>query len=116
MTVTLIPVLVVLALALVLVLGVMRLVQRQDRRVDEAERSTTATLRYRVPEGQDPTAVLTSLREAGYEPVTEGDLVVVPVLADTHDERERVRGALQHAGTGLEAPAPPGNPVRFVDE
>lgn len=113
MAVSLIPILIITAAAVAAILGVVALSRRQNRRRAEVEDPTTPTLRYRVPEGQDPLAVLTAVRQAGYEVVTEDDLVVVRA---GEEQRESVRATIEGAGINVENPTPPGHPVRFVDE
>jgi hypothetical protein len=115
MAVSLIPVLIVLVVALLLIGGVVHLAQRQERLA--AERPTAPTLRYLVPEGQDPAAVLEVLHAEGYDAVPEGgETVVVTLLVDSPRERQRVRAALEDMDRNAEPSPSQGEPVRFLDE
>lgn len=77
MAVSLIPALIILGLLVLVVAGAIVLSRRQDRAVAEADRPNVPTLRYQVPEGQDPVALVSALREEGYDAVAEGEHVVV---------------------------------------
>lgn len=95
-----------------------RATQERVRAHQWAKSEDVDTLRYRVPEGQDPAAVMAALRGEGFEPV--GDIddsqdVLVPCRTDS--DRERVREAIAVAGMNLEdedGTGPDG--VRFLDE
>ena len=77
-------------------------------------------LYYRVPEGQDPVAVVTALRLAGFEveqdaSSTYGGQVVVTGAAARREEVRRV--IAENADLNLETdPAGGSDGVRFVDE
>lgn len=116
MSAALVPIVIVLAAAALVVLAVTGLTRRQNRQVAKSERPTTADVRYRVPEGQDPAVVLVALRDAGYEATGENDLVIVSVLSDTPEQRDRVRGVIRDAGLSMEDKISSGDRVRFVDE
>jgi hypothetical protein len=88
----------------------------EQQRPDE-----TGTLRYRVPDHQDPVVALTALTEAGYLAVPEsvnGERYVAIYCPRGSDEaRERVRSVLaaNADATSLEGPRQEA-PVRFADE
>jgi hypothetical protein len=98
-----------------------RAVQHSDR----LQRDDRSTLRYEVPEGQDPAVVLAGLRQAGYdasadsEPGPSSPIVIIGARGGGPD-REAVRRTL----TGLDGtnvvPEESGqvqrSQVRFVDE
>lgn len=101
-------------LALVLLALVIAL--RLRRRPKKAE-----SLRYQVPVGQDPAAVIAALRQAGYEvrrdhePTRIQDVVITcPDGADS--ERARVRSVIAGAPVDLGGGAAPEHPVVFEDE
>jgi hypothetical protein len=78
------------------------------------------TLRYRVPNGQDPAMLLASLTHSGFaavtEPVRDGKDVVVSCPDGRDNQRDRVRTAIQDASDmgGSDWPRP--QHVRFLDE
>jgi hypothetical protein len=79
------------------------------------------TLRYRVPNGQDPVVVTTSVIKHGYvarldEHGGTGDRLVVVACPHGEADREQVREAIAEAGTSVDDPAPTRHAVRFVDE
>ncbi len=91
--------------------------------VREGEVGTTLdpdSLRYPVPEGQDPAAVLAVLAEHGYRAGVidaHGERVVAIDRPSASDEdREAVRAVIAEAGTALQDAAPMPGPVRFDDE
>ena len=112
----------ILIIVVVLVVGVLmvRQVARREMAVEEhAAEPDTDTLRYRVPEGEDPVAVVAALQAQGYEAVTDHRhgrqdvLVVCPVSA--RQDREPVRAVIARAEANLEGD-PSQHPVRFIDE
>jgi hypothetical protein len=116
----LVPVVIVVVL---LVLGVVML-KRLDRaghqRRDEVM-TAPHTLRYYVPEGQDPAAVLVALSRHGFEAVPDPDdvhaLVIMCPLGSA--QREEVRVVLENEATQTldeQDQHVPAGPVRFLDE
>ncbi|RYP82470.1 hypothetical protein EKO23_21580 [Nocardioides guangzhouensis] len=76
---------------------------------------------YRVPQGQDPAAVVAALHGHGFDAVSEpgprGVDVAVPCRADDPDVRERVRAVIAVPVPGnLEGDPAPAGRVRFADE
>lgn len=112
--VALLVILVPVALAVVAVAAVKR---RDDAVKREVPRNET--LRYRVPEGQDPAAVLAALEVEGYaatmSPAPASDVVVIPCQRGADHERAHVRAVIAHAALNLEDD-PGDHPVRFADE
>lgn len=120
-----VPVLVVLV-----VIGVM--LKRFGAKTEHHREEVMAaphTLRYHVPQGQDPAAVLVALSRAGFEAVTEPDnAYAVTIMCPLGpDQREEVRTVLENEtastleGTergeqDAEPAATPAGGVRFVDE
>lgn len=113
-------VLVIVAVLVAVVFAAVRFTQREQQHETEVLDSGDPTLVYRLPEGQDPAAVLAALRREGFDaaPVPGGTghevLISCPDGVDRH--RAEVRGVIQHAATlegGDEQHVPP---VRFTDE
>ncbi|HET8666209.1 MAG TPA: hypothetical protein VFM08_17975, partial [Nocardioides sp.] len=85
-----------------------------------------STLRYEVPEGQDPAAVLAGLRGAGYdaspdsEPGPSSPIVIIGEAQGGEPDREAVRRTLTELdGTNVvpeESATVRRSRVRFVDE
>lgn len=77
-------------------------------------------LRYEVPDGQDPAAVLAALRNSGYVASAEqqagnqGLLIGLP--EGERPDREQVRSVIAGANTNLEGDASPAATPRFDDE
>lgn len=79
------------------------------------------SLRYHVPVGQDPAAVIAALRQAGYEVVrdeapTRIQDVIIMCPAGADKERNRVRSVIAHAPIDLEGAPAPAHEVVFEDE
>lgn len=78
------------------------------------------SLRYRVPVGQDPAAVVAALRQAGYyvtrdeAPTRIHDLLITDATGSL--DREAVRTAIERAPIDLEGAPAPQHRVVFVDE
>jgi len=97
---------------------------RQDemRKRGEAVDEVVESLRYHVPVGQDPAAILAALQLEGYEAVRDDDLATQDILILTPSgadrERAKVRAVLAHeAPLNLEGdPKPRDYEVRFADE
>jgi hypothetical protein len=80
------------------------------------DRPETATLRYPVPEGQDPVPVVTALKDEGFDALADGHEVVVKVPTDAERHRSRVREVIAAAPRNLEGDPSPSQGVRFADE
>lgn len=112
MSAIVVPVLLVLVVLVLVAVGLRWAGRRQDREV--AEVTSEANLHYRVPEGRDPTPVITALQDEGYGAALHGRDVVVQVAEDR--DRDRVRTVISRAAANLDGdPAPP-EQVRFRDE
>ena len=101
--------------------GLARYQKRTEAIVHEVEEHEVEALRYRVPTGQDPAAVVAALSQEGYTAVRDSHadaadiMVVCPAGVDR--ERAHVRAVIQHAaGIDLEGHDMPDHEVRFVDE
>jgi len=115
-----IPLLIVVAVAYV---AVRWFRQNEMRKREEAVGEVVESLRYHVPVGQDPAAILAALQAEGYEAVrddhptaTQDILILTPSGADR--ERAKIRAVLAHeAPLNLEGdPKPADYEVRFADE
>ena len=123
--------LVVIALVVLVLLGVVLMmwlnrVSAHTRERHEALSESPTTLRYAVPEGQDPAVVIAALERAGYTAVRgpapsmddDGD-VLIDSPHGTPD-REKVREVIAGVDTmnlGSAHPAPQGERTpRFIDE
>lgn len=120
-----IPLVLVLLLAVVVVVGVLvRGANRRKEAFDEAARDPDVeTLRYRVPEGQDPVAVAAALQQRGFEATTDHgpgtyDVVVaLPRTGGTTGGREEVRRVIaEDAPLNLESDKTSPRRVKFADE
>lgn len=96
---------------------------RQDeaRKHHEAVDHVVDSLRYHVPRGQDPAAVLAALRLEGYEATYDDEAAVPDILVLTPSgadrERARIRAVIAHdAPIDLEGHHMPEHDVRFADE
>jgi len=115
-------VLVILVVVALVVGGVMLSRLGKDRAARHEEVSSAQhTLRYEVPAGQDPAAVLVALSRGGFEAVADpGDQHRLTIMLPLGSrQREEVRVVLENeAGQTLDPQDEhvPGGPVRFVDE
>lgn len=116
------PLLVVVIVVLGLVLWSMgRYQRRTEEIVHEVEAEDVAALRYRVPTGQDPAAVVAALTHEGYSAVrdtrgADAD-ILVPCPAGVDRERAHVRAVIAHAAAAdMEGHPMPEHEVHFVDE
>lgn len=111
-----VPVLIVLAVLVVAALVLSSASRRQRGQVEETHRPEVGTLRYAVPDGQDPAAVVNALQQEGFDAVAEGPDVVVPCRTDPQRERAHVRWVIATAPLNLEGDPAPEREVRFRDE
>lgn len=115
---------VVVPLALVVVIGYVAVRvfrQEEERKYDEAVGEVVESLRYHIPPGQDPAAVLAALKVEGYDAVRDDrfDTPDVLILTPSGRDRERahVRAVLADSDANLEGdPQPAGRRVTFADE
>ena len=120
---------ILVVLALVAAAVMLRRVGREREAQHEQVEQAAHTVRYDVPEGQDPAAVLVSLSRAGFEATADPSNVhrITIVCPLGPEQREEVRLLLeqetantlegQERGQRAVDPPPQGAlPVRFVDE
>jgi hypothetical protein len=120
---------VVLFVVVALVLAAYALKRFGSREIEHSDRLQNAdrpTLRYEVPPGQDPAAVLTELRRVGYdasadsEPGPSSPVVIIGTTTGGAPDREQLRATLERMDVINVDPeadvvmARP--PVRFLDE
>lgn len=121
----LVPVILVLILVVLAAIAVKGFSRAEVRHSDRLQNADRPTLRYEVPRGQDPAAVLAGLHQAGYEasPDSEpGPSSPIVIIGDTGGapDREAVRRTLSDLdGTNI-VPEESGqvhrSRVKFVDE
>jgi hypothetical protein len=117
----LVPIIVVVAIAVVMLLAVRTWASGHRQQAEELASPREPTLDYLVPDGQDPVVLLTVLSADGYaataDPATP-NLIRISCPAGLDRERARVRATIQHAGATAIDTGVPFEPdhVRFVDE
>ena len=115
-------VVVILVVVALVVAGVLLSRLGKDRAAQHEEvMSASHTLRYQVPGGQDPAAVLVALSRHGFEAIADPDDVhsVVIMCPLGPAQREEVRIVLENEAQQTLDPQDehvPGGPVRFLDE
>jgi hypothetical protein len=111
----------VLALALIVIAAARGLLRRRSVRHAHASSHRVDSLRYRVPVGQDPAGVVSTLRQAGYDVRREQAPTRIQELVITRPgelglERSTVRAAIAQAPIDLEGAPAPAHEVVFTDE
>jgi hypothetical protein len=123
--VVLVPVVVILILIVAVAIALKRFGQAEVDKSDRLQNADRPTLRYEVPPGQDPAAVLAGLRRAGYdvsadsEPGPSSPIVIIGATGGAPD-REQVRRTLAELDGTNVVPSESGqvgrSRVRFLDE
>ena len=108
------------AIAWFLVGGGLAALSGNRRKTDPEQVAPDGVLRYAVPEGQDPAAVMAVLAPAGYVTRLEEE-VDTRVLVIAEEEGERpdrgtVRALIASTNTTIQDPALTTSVVRFLDE
>ena len=121
----LVPVILLIVVIVVAAVAVKRFGSREVAHSDRLQAADRATLRYEVPPGQDPAAVLAGLRGAGYdasadsEPGPSSPIVIIGAHGGAPD-REAVRRTLSDLDGTNVVPGESGrverSRVRFLDE
>ena len=122
MAAILVPVIIIVIALVAGAITASRFVRRERVHANALRRGREDTLRYQVPHGQDPAAVVLGLTRAGYDAVpdpTVGQTNELLIAGQTEPtDRESVRRALagitQLNLEGDELASVP--PVRFMDE
>jgi hypothetical protein len=101
----------VVGLVIVLVLGglvVRRASRRELDRSDRLQRPGRPTVRYRIPPGQDPAAVIAELRSAGFdasadsEPGPSSPVIIIGTANGSHPDRDQLRDLLAGAPVNID--------------
>jgi hypothetical protein len=121
MAAPIVPVLVLLIAVVIIAVALLRSGRQAEERKHRAQESPEEALRYHVPTGQDPAAVIGALTSEGYDAVRDSDANTsdILVLCDAGKERERahVRAVIEHvAPMDMEGHPMPHHPVAFADE
>ncbi|KRF15534.1 hypothetical protein ASG90_12685 [Nocardioides sp. Soil797] len=104
-------------LAALVIVALLSVLRGRERRAQEIARlDDDQTLSYTVPVGQDPAAVLATLRSEGYEAVLQGSEITVACPAGADRERARVRALITNAPLDMEGDPSPTQDVQFPDE
>lgn len=110
---------VLIAAGTVVVVGLRRWMQ-EEIRVEAVLREPDAhPLVYAVPDGQDPTILVSALRRAGFTAMgdMEGGVERLLVACPDEEDRDRVRSTIEHVtSTGFDGVEMHVGPVRFQDE
>src|SRR5262249_20662694 len=102
----------VIALLVVLVVAAVAVKQFGSRSVEQGDRlqtETKPTVRYEVPAGQDPAAVLAEVRDAGYdaspesEPGPSSPILIIGASDGGAPDRERLRRLLARASVNIDS-------------
>jgi hypothetical protein len=114
--------LVVVVVVVLVVAGLMlkRFGSDHARRQEAVLTDARETLSYRVPEGQDPAAVLVALTRGGFEAVSapgDSHLIVIECPMGVSQQREELRTLLENeAPLNLEEDPNNVDRARFTDE
>jgi len=122
MAAILIPVIIIVIALVAGAITARRFVRREKVHANQLRRARADTVRYQVPQGQDPSAVIVGLTRAGFDAVpdpTVGQTNELLIAGHDHEvDREGVRRALagitQLNLEGDELASVP--PIRFMDE
>ncbi|HET7066262.1 MAG TPA: hypothetical protein VFI21_01520 [Nocardioides sp.] len=121
----LIPVILVLIVLVLAAVAIKRYSGAEVRRSDRLQNADRPTLRYEVPAGQDPAAVLAELQSSGYdasadsEPGPSSPIVIIGSTSGGPPDREELRSLLARSPVSVESSADGSinrPPVRFMDE
>ena len=123
----LVPLLALLVVLVVAAVAVKRFGRRSVQHGERLQSDPRPTVRYEVPNGQDPAAVLNELRAAGYdaspesEPGTSSSTLIIGTPTGGAPDREELRRLLANASVHMDPSLDPGNrqtpsTVRFLDE
>lgn len=111
-----------LIVIVIAVWGGMRYLRQREEVVKGAVATGQAdALRYHVPTGQDPAAIMAALHNAGFEATPETAGVTQDLLIVTNNGRNADRAAVRRiiahdADLNLEGDPSPTQSVRFADE
>ena len=100
----LIPVLIVVALAVVAVVGLTRLTKQRTAEAEHVDRPEVRTVRHRIEPGADPAVAISALHQAGYDAVEDHAAHEIVVPIDSAEDRVRVARIIDEAPRGFENP------------
>lgn len=123
----LVPVVAVFVVVVVLVVAMRQFARRSMEEGDRLQAESKPTVRYEVPNGQDPAAVIAELRAAGYdaspesEPGPSSPIVIIGAANGGEPDRERLRTLLARASVNIDPSVDSpteetASTVRFLDE
>ncbi|MGC4112815.1 MAG: hypothetical protein QM747_20810 [Nocardioides sp.] len=123
----LVPVVAVVIVLLVAAVAVKRFGRAEREHSDQLQAADRPTVRYEVPPGQDPAAVLADLRTAGYdvsadsEPGPSSPILIIGTASGGAPDRERLRTLLATASVNVDPSVDSDtelsrSSVRFLDE
>jgi hypothetical protein len=123
----LVPVIAVIIVLVLAAFALKRFGRVEREHGDRLQHPDRPTVRYEVPAGQDPAAVLTELRQAGYDASADSDpgpsspILIIGGQNGQEPDREKLRVLLANASVNIdphldsESDKSPAT-VRFVDE
>jgi hypothetical protein len=123
----LIPVIALIVVIVVMAIATKRFGRRSVQQGERLQRGSKPTVRYEVPNGQDPASVLIELRNAGYdaspesEPGPSSPILIIGASDGGAPDRELLRALLARASVNVD-PAVDSpteetrSTVRFLDE
>jgi hypothetical protein len=123
----LVPVIAVIVVLVIVAFAIKRFGRAHVEHSDRLQSATRPTVRYEVPNGQDPAAVLTELRQAGYdasadsEPGPSSPILIIGSTNGGAPDRERLRVLLARASVNVDPSVDSDSEVtrssvRFMDE
>ena len=97
----LIPIVIVLAVAVLAVVAVTRLGKRRTQVAERVDRPEVPTLRHPIEPGVDPAAVVAELSRAGYSAVEDQAAHEIVVPVESEEDRQRAQRIIEQAPGGL---------------
>jgi hypothetical protein len=123
----LVPVVAVIIVLVLAAFAIKRFGRDEREHSDQLQQPDRPTVRYEVPPGQDPAAVLADLRQAGYdasadsEPGPSSPILIIGGPSGQAPDRERLRVVLANASVNVDPAHDTASDktratVRFTDE
>jgi hypothetical protein len=121
------PIIVVVILLVLVAFAMKRFSRRTVEHSDRLQYADRPTVRYEVPNGQDPANVLIHLREAGFdaspdsEPGPSSPVIIIGTKTGDEPDRERLRAVLAQTSVNVDPSVDSPteerhSTVRFLDE
>jgi hypothetical protein len=122
-----VPVIAAIVVIVLVVLAIKQFTRAETEHSDRLQTAARPTVRYAVPAGQDPAAVLTELRQAGFdasadsEPGPSSPILIIGSTGGGEPDRERLRVLLAAASVNIDPAIDSDSDVarhsvRFLDE